>query len=326
MKGNSYLVVKIGGRPASLLPRLDALFSDLQELMPAYRPVLVHGGGSELSEYSKKLGIEPKFVDGIRMTSEVEMDLADMVLAGLMNTRLLRRAKLVGLKAVGLSGVDSGLFEAGQIEHAGSEKNRTGSISSVNTGIIEDLCEGGYLPVLSSVAADREGEGLNINADDAAQALAQALQAEALVYISDIPGVLKDGKVIPALDPELIEAEIAFGTIQGGMIPKVRAAVSALKKGVSRVLISDFEKTGDLATLLEGGRGSSISLSALASPAETDRLPQADAPATASKPATPSSTTEPAGTAKPSATSTTSTASTSQQAAGQDRSAEEEMP
>ena len=255
----NYIVIKIGGRSAAQLSRLDALCADMANLQTVARPVLVHGGGAEVSELSKKLGLEPQFIDGIRMTTGPEMDVVDMVLAGLMNTRLLRRAAKAGLRAVGLSGVDAGLWRAQSIgAGADGQPNRTGRVVSINPEVVHHLSTGGYAPILSSVAVDADGDGLNINADDAALALAEALHANALIYVSDIPGVLKDGAVISRLTPKRIEAEIATGVIQGGMIPKVRASASALTHGVRRVVIGDYEGEGDLAALIEGHRGTII--------------------------------------------------------------------
>lgn len=258
-----YLVIKIGGRPAAHLERLRELFLDMQSLQDAYSLVLVHGGGAEVSEVSRMFGLEPVFVNGIRMTTEPEMNVVDMVLAGLMNTRLLRQAGVSGIQAIGLSGVDGGLWTCQSLDSQTTpppHKNRTGKILATNPQVLHYLCAGGYIPVLSSVAQDEFGLGLNINADDGALAVAESLNASALIYISDIPGVLKEQNRIPFLTPSQIAEEITNDVITGGMIPKVQASVSALYQGVGRVVIGDYTQKGDLLSLVQGEKGTTIGL------------------------------------------------------------------
>lgn len=253
------IVVKIGGRPAASMERLDSLMKDMAELGAQYHFALVHGGGAEVSELTRHFGLEPQFIDGIRMTTQEEMRLVDMVLGGSMNTRLLRRACLAGLEAVGLSGVDGGLFQCQSIgESPDGRINRTGRVVSVNPRVVAHQFAGGFTPILSSISVDDQGEGLNINADDAALALAEALQARSLIFISDIPGVLKADAVIHSLTPRGIEEEIKSGVIQGGMIPKVRASAGALSQGVEAVTIGDYHNQGDLDLLIRGSKGTKI--------------------------------------------------------------------
>ena len=284
--GKPFLVIKIGGRPAASLERLRELFLDIKDLQETYSPVLVHGGGAEVSQISRTFGLEPTFVHGIRMTTEPEMDVVDMVLAGLMNTRLLRQASITGVQAVGLSGVDGGLWTCESIDSSGLEtketgsaknisqadnstkfqlsqpvhKNRTGRVLSTNPQVLRYLCAGGYVPVLSSVAQDSQGFGLNINADDGALAVAEGLKAFGLIYISDIPGVLKQEQPIRFLTPAMIQEEIADQVITGGMIPKVQASVTALDQGVGRVVIGDYTRSGDLLKLVRAEKGTTIGL------------------------------------------------------------------
>ena len=260
-----YIVVKIGGRPASVPEVLDALVSDIGKLQAGssndsgrYSMVLVHGGGAVVSELSKKLGLEPRFVAGIRQTSRPEMDVVEMVLAGSVNTRILRRFLAQKIPAVGLSGIDAGLFVSESIDPASD--SRTGRVQKVDATVVEDLSEGGYIPVISSVSSDAGGSGaLNINADDAAMAIAVALKAERLIYLSDIPGILKNNEVMQRIDATLAKTEIEAGTISGGMIPKVNSSLQAVASGVGAVVIGGFQQSGDLAAFIEARQGTSIS-------------------------------------------------------------------
>ena len=257
-----YLVIKIGGKPASNQAVLDALIADIGDLFQAGNgrhliPVLVHGGGADVTELSKRLGLEPTFVGGKRMTSPAEMQIVEAVLAGNVNTRILRRFLAAGIPAVGLSGVDGGLFTAVSIDPASG--NRTGSITATQPKIVEDLGKAGYATVISSVSCDEQGEGgFNINADDAAMALAIGLKAHSLVFLSDIPGILKNGSVLLKVDPEIAEAEIAAGVISGGMIPKVQSSLGALEQGVGSVVIGGYQNRGDLPGFLDGQLGTSM--------------------------------------------------------------------
>lgn len=253
-----YLVVKIGGRPAAEQKLVAELFAELAGLRSDWSPLLIHGGGAEVSDLSRKLGIEPQIVNGVRNTRTEEMEIVDMVLAGLVNTRLLRWARAAGLNPVGLSCVDGGLLTAESVG-PDSSVNRTGRAVASNPAVVEHLCGGGFFPVISSVADDTAGGGLNLNADDAALAIASAVRAGSLVYISDISGVLADGSVIPHLDPVGCEREIAAGVITGGMIPKVRSACSGLEAGIGCVVIGGYAAKGDLSRLVAGAAGTTIS-------------------------------------------------------------------
>lgn len=252
------IIIKIGGRPASDIKSLDQLLTDIAQLISqGNMVVLVHGGGADVSELSRKLGIEPVFIQGKRVTSPAEMDIVDMGLAGLVNTRLLRRAQAAHMRAIGLSGVDSGLFLARSLDPANN--NRTGAITSVDGTVLSDLSAAGYLPIVSSVSMDTDDMGgLNINADDAAMEIALERGANALIYLSDIPGILKDGTVISRIDQKTAEAEISSGVIGGGMIPKVRGSLAAVAKGVGSVIIGGFEQSGDLAAFLAGSKGTTV--------------------------------------------------------------------
>lgn len=241
-------LIKIGGRPLSDAGSLELLIGELAALQQTEPLILVHGGGNEVTSLSERLGIETRFRDGIRLTSKPEMELVAMVLAGKMNTLFVRRLVAKGIRAVGLSGCDAGLIQGAPV----AAQSRTGTVTAVQPALIQDLARAGYLPVCSSVAADSEGEALNINADEAALALAVALKAQRLVFLADVPGILKQERLLPRLSADEAEGEIAAGTIAGGMIPKVRASFEGLKQGVGEVIIGGIDRKGDLAALIKG--------------------------------------------------------------------------
>ncbi len=246
--------VKLGGRVAADEKALDTFIIELKSLLGGFDFVLIHGGGAELSRISRIFDIEPVFVDGVRVTRSEEMDLVDMVLGGKVNKQLVRSLFAKGVQAAGLSGVD-GATVVGEAVGPGT---RTGKPKRISPKLVLSLLEADFLPVISPVSMDDEGGSLNINADEVALALAGALTAGWLIFISDIPGILKDGQVIARINRREIDKEIEAGVITGGMIPKVRASTGALESGVERVVIGGYEKTGDLQTLLDGGSGTTI--------------------------------------------------------------------
>jgi acetylglutamate kinase len=219
-----------------------------------YKFLLVHGGGGEVSILTKKFGLEPVFKDGIRMTSQEEMQYVDMILAGKVNKNLVRIFQNSGLNAVGLSGCDGAVFTGKSI----SPGNHTGNITNVKPEILRLFLENNYFPVISSVSMDMNGTGLNINADTAAFAIAEILDAFALVFLSDIPGILKDNEVIRELTQDNIQKEIENGVISGGMIPKVQASLNALSRGINEIVIGEFDRIGSLCELMKGNKGTMI--------------------------------------------------------------------
>ncbi len=251
------VIVKIGGVVATDPSLLAALLSDFAALARKDL-VLVHGGGKEVTAVSETFGYQAEFRDGIRLTSPAEMDVVDMVLGGKINISLVRRARAAGLDAVGLGGQDGGLFVGQARVFDGRGESRTGQVTSANPRLLELLTSAGYFPIVHSTSMSPSGVGLNINADEAAQELAMASRAEALVYISDIAGVLQEGRVLPRLDQSSMEAQIASGVIGGGMVPKVRSARQAVAAGVGKVVIGGFKASGDLQRLLSGASGTTI--------------------------------------------------------------------
>ncbi len=259
MTAQAPVVVKIGGRAAEKEESLACLAAEIATLSKENRVVLVHGGGAEVTALAKRLGMEPVFKDGIRQTSPAEMDVVDMVLSGGVNKRLVRLLRSRGLNPVGLSGSDGGIFTAAPIggEGAGDE-TRTGEIVSMDARLLDLLLAAGYLPVLCSTSTDERGRGMNINADGVAFRLAAHMSAAALVFLSDIPGILCDGSVLQALSIQEAADLIQRGTITGGMVPKVRSSLDALRTGVRRVIIGEYDGAGSLARLLEGKQGTRI--------------------------------------------------------------------
>ncbi len=251
------VLVKIGGRAAEDSARLGELCAEMGRASAGRSFLLVHGGGAEVTFLSRRLGIEAVFTDGIRQTSPEEMDIVDMVLAGRMNKHIVRVCRTCGLDAVGVSGSDGGLF-MGQSSGGGRE-SRTGEILVVDRRLLDLLLDRGFLPVIAPTSMDAQGRGLNINADSVAFALARELPADALVFLSDIPGVLRGGTVIPELSAGDATELVKAGVITGGMIPKVSASLDALSHGVGAVVIGRFEGPGDLDRLLAGKAGTRLS-------------------------------------------------------------------
>lgn len=249
------IVIKTGGQAAENEVALSQMAREIHELSAEYDFIFVHGGGSAVSSIQRVYGIEPVFSEGIRITSQEEMDLVDMGLAGKMNKKLVRLFTKCGVPSVGISGADGSTFTGKSI---GDEKCRTGKIISTDTKLLETLLKGGYLPVLSSVSTDSEGLGLNINADEAALAAGTACKAVAILFISDIPGILKEKQLCKELNEKEIDELIEQKTINGGMIPKVRSSLEALKKGAGTVVIGDYREYKDLNKLLKGEKGTKI--------------------------------------------------------------------
>ncbi|WP_028973815.1 acetylglutamate kinase [Spirochaeta cellobiosiphila] len=250
------IVIKMGGQAVSNQNQLEQCLKEISLISGTYKIILVHGGGHEISSFSKKLGIEPYFKEGIRMTSKEEMTLVDMVLGGSFNKLLVRKAQLNHLKAVGISGSDGPIFQG----HALGSGNYTGRIDHVDISLIKHLLSGGYFPILAPPSIDEEGNPLNINADEAALALATAIKASHLLFISDIPGILNDGVLIPSMTPMAINTAIKDKIIIGGMIPKVQSAIKGLEEGIGQVVIGQYTHENSLLNLIEGSEGTQIHL------------------------------------------------------------------
>jgi len=255
-----YAVIKIGGRALEEAEALDALIREMGSLSDSWSFVLVHGGGNAVSRLTRRLEIEPVFKDGIRRTSPEEMEIVDMVLSGKVNKQIVRRFRNAGIPAAGISGSDGGLITGKPAEPENENKNRTGKVTSSDPRIIQLLSGGGFISVIASPACREGGQALNINADEAALHIASALKAERLIFILDLPGILKEGKVIKEMDQYAVEKAIEEGVIDGGMIPKVRSSVEALKTGVGKIAICGYKTDGDLTDVCNGKAGSTIML------------------------------------------------------------------
>lgn len=237
-------VVKIGGRAQSSPDLANRIRSAWQASPGSF--CVVHGGGDRISEFQRRMGLEPSFIDGRRITTRQDMETVRMVLSGLVNKELVATFVATGLPAVGISGEDAGTITATPIDPAGL--GRAGKPVAVDSSLIEMLLDGGYLPVISPLAAD-DGptvEALNVNADDAAAAIAIALAASELLLIADVEGVLnKNGKVIAYLDQTDASELVQNGVINHGMRAKLEAGFLALAGGVGRVRISALDGVTD---------------------------------------------------------------------------------
>ena len=235
------VVVKYGGNAMVSEELREQVMEDIVLLwLVGVRVVLVHGGGPEISDMMSRLGKKPEFVDGLRVTDQETVDIVQMVLAGKVNKTLVKLLEVKGGKAMGISGMDGGLIEA-KMKRA--ELGYVGSITGVNIEPVMDLLEKGYIPVISTLGCDKEGNTYNINGDTAAAYIAGALGAERLIMMTDIAGVLRDKNDPNTLIPELTIGEairlFEEKVIAGGMIPKVECCIDAIHRGVERVIIMD---------------------------------------------------------------------------------------
>ena len=235
------VVIKYGGNAMINEQLKEQVMEDIALLwLIGVKVVLVHGGGPEINELMDKLGKKPEFVNGLRVTDKETVDIVQMVLAGKVNKTLVNLLEMKGGKAMGISGMDGRLIEA---KIKDERLGYVGTITKVNIDPVMDLLEKGYIPVISTVGCDREGNAYNINGDTAAAFVAGALHAERLIMMTDIEGLLKEKHDPSTLIPELTVAEAAKlqedGTISGGMIPKVECCIEAIRKGVENVVIMD---------------------------------------------------------------------------------------
>lgn len=236
------IVVKYGGAAMVHAELREAVFRDLALLTSVgVQPVVVHGGGPEINTWLKRLEIPAEFRDGLRVTDPDTMDVVEMVLVGRVNKQIVNGLNKLGARAVGLSGSDGMLVEArpwGNGSHG-----LVGDVARVNPDVLEPLLEKGYVPVISSVAATRDGTAHNINADTVAGELAAALEAEKLILLTDTPGILRDRDDPESLIPQLRLSEarqlIEDGVVAGGMTPKTECCIRALAQGVAAAHILD---------------------------------------------------------------------------------------
>jgi len=262
------VVVKYGGN-AMTEPSLATTFAEDIVLLRSVglKPVVVHGGGPQIGELLRRLGKETEFVDGLRVTDEETLDVARMVLVGKVGRDIVGSINVHGAYAVGLSGEDGGLITAAPRDKA---LGFVGDVVSVQPGIIEGLLAEDMIPVISTIGSDGAGQSYNINADTVAGALAGALGAEKIVYLTDVPGLLTDvddmSSIVARADVADIEAMIIDGTISGGMIPKVRACIEAVTAGarsahmldgrIPHVLLLELFTDAGIGTMVTSGESS----------------------------------------------------------------------
>ena len=235
------VVIKYGGNAMINENLKEQVMEDIVLLwLIGVKVVLVHGGGPEISELMDKLGKKPEFVGGLRVTDKETVDIVQMVLAGKVNKSLVNLLEMKGGKAVGISGMDGRLIEAKMKDE---KLGYVGEITNININPINDLLEKGYIPVVSTVGCDKQGNTYNINGDTAAARIAGALKAENLIMMTDVAGILRDKDDTSSLIPRVTVSEAKQlydeGVVSGGMIPKVDCCIEAINRGVEKVIIMD---------------------------------------------------------------------------------------
>ena len=237
------IVVKYGGSAMVDEQLKKSVIQDVVLLkLVGFKPIIVHGGGKEISRWVSKVGKEPKFINGLRVTDEETMELAEMVL-GKVNKELVSLVQSLGVKAVGISGKDGGLLKVEKKYSGGQDIGFVGNITEVNPKILSDLLDNDFLPIVCPIGMDEDFLTYNINADDAACAIAKAMKAEKLAFLTDIEGVYKNPDDPESLISKLFVKDakelINNGNVGGGMIPKLQKCIDAIEQGVSRVHILD---------------------------------------------------------------------------------------
>ena len=237
------VVVKYGGSAMLDDELKKKVIQDIVLLkLVGLQPVIVHGGGKEISKWLEKVNIEPHFVNGLRFTDDVTMEVVEMVL-NKVNKELVQMIGELGMKAVGISGKDGSLLHCHKKEVEGEDIGLVGEVSEVNPDIIFDLLEREFVPIICPVGFDMEYKSYNVNADDAACAIAKALKAEKLAFLTDVEGVYRDfddkSSLIEKISTKEIQEMIENGQMGGGMLPKLSNCVDAIENGVNRVTIAD---------------------------------------------------------------------------------------
>ncbi len=237
------IVIKYGGSAMVDEELKKKVIEDVTLLkLVGFKPIIVHGGGKEISKWVGKMGMEPKFINGLRVTDKDTMEVAEMVL-GKVNKSLVQIVEELGVRAIGLSGKDGDLLKVEKKYSNGEDIGFVGDVKKVNADILYDLLEKDFLPIICPIGLDDEYNTYNINADDAACAIARAVKAEKLAFLTDIEGVYKNPEDPNTLISELTVSEakklISDGYIRGGMLPKLNNCIEAIENGVSRVHILD---------------------------------------------------------------------------------------
>lgn len=261
------IVVKYGGSIMKNPAAITAFIEDVAALRQAgARIVIVHGGGPGITRFLDRMGIASSFVKGLRVTDKESVEIVEMVLSGQVNKDLAYKLSKAGVKAVGISGRDNNLIEAEKmyLQDNGEKLDIgfVGEVVHINEAIISDLLEMGYVPVISPIACDKDGHTYNINADYAAAAIAAALEASYLVYLSDVEGLYTDihdeNSFVPAITVEEIVKLIREGVITGGMIPKMDCCIKAIQNGTKNVCLIDGRKNNSLSGFFNGDQSGTL--------------------------------------------------------------------
>ncbi len=238
------VVIKYGGAALVNEDIKETIIKDIALMkFVGFKPVVVHGGGKDINKALEAVGIEPKFRDGLRVTDEPTMEIVQQVLAGKINKNLTTELCRQGINAVGICGKDSGFMQVKKVMPNGMDIGLVGEVTEVKTGLINTLINNDFVPVISSIGVDENGTSYNVNADYAAVAVAGALKAEKLVFVTDVSGIMRDvndpDSVISVIKEDEVQSLIADGTISGGMLPKVQCCLEGVKAGVNNVHILD---------------------------------------------------------------------------------------
>ena len=233
------LVLKVGGNEIDDANFLTGFASAIAKMNET--PVVVHGGGKEIADLQVKLGLTPHFVEGLRVTDAESLAIAEMVLSGRVNKRIVASVLNAGADAIGLSGIDRGLVRVEKMQHPSGDLGRVGKVVSVRGEVLQDFVARKIVPVVSPISLGDEG-AYNVNADSVACAVAATLNADAVVFVTNVPGVMQqDGAVMSTLTAKEAESLIKSQVIKGGMIPKVRAALDAVAGGAKAARITNLD-------------------------------------------------------------------------------------
>ncbi|HEY8443404.1 MAG TPA: acetylglutamate kinase [Clostridia bacterium] len=237
------VVIKYGGNAMQDETIINTIMEDIAMLkIVGVNPILVHGGGPEINAYLKKLNIQSKFHNGLRITDSETMEVVQMVMSGKINKEITSKINQLGVKAIGLSGKDASLIEVKKyISPDGVDLGHVGEIVNINTSLLEKLCNDEFIPVIAGIGTDKQGRSYNINADTVAAEIAARINAEKLIYLTDIDGIREDADdpstLISVITVSKIKEMIESGKINGGMIPKVMSCIKGIEQGVSKVHI-----------------------------------------------------------------------------------------
>ncbi len=233
------LVVKYGGNAMNDEAVTETILQDIAALkIVGVNPILVHGGGPEINKLLSRLGIKPQFVNGMRVTDEATMEVAQMILCGKINKNIVGKINSLGVKAIGLCGKDSQLIKAERLD---KNLGYVGKVTEINSRLLDILAEDEFIPVIASIATDDEGNSYNVNADVAAAAIGAAMHAEKLLFLTDIDGIMADKDdretLIDRITVTKLKKMMASGAISSGMLPKAQSCIDAIERGINSVLI-----------------------------------------------------------------------------------------